>query len=489
MTRYTQGFEGQTSGATVNVANSATSGTPFASVSIGSGCQVIYSPAAPHTGTLGMRLVYTDTAFAAAFLAVAPASATTRVTTRAYVTFGATAGSQADQFIALRAGSSSVAILGLTTSGFFSLTDAASSTVATSPTLSSTGTRYRLELAGTPGTTTANGTLEVAVYVGDSTDPFWSVELTGQNVGTAAISQIRFGRGSALLARTVDFDDLAADDGLASGFIGVGPFAVTAQPSNAPPRVQVTIASPDGSAITAVSLIRTGPDGTIATRVQPVAGPSPVTVFDYEAPADQPVTYAATITYAAGSVATYTSGYVTLAPAAAWLIHPTTPALSVCLDQQRFDVMGIVSIGKVIRPEIKTKHRIQGSEYQIVMKSGPRGASQTSMQVATVTAQERAALVSITRDQTPLLLQIPAAWGWDWENGYYDLADVGVDRILQYGPQPRRVVDFALERVEAPVGSQQAVWTWAGETVANASWNAVKAAYATWADVLTNVRR
>lgn len=267
------------------------------------------------------------------------------------------------------------------------------------------------------------------------------------------------------------------------------PITATAQPGSTPPRVQVTISSPDGSAITAVSLVRTAPDGTVPTRVQPVAGPSPIIVFDYEAPWDQPVTYAATITYGAGSTATYTSGYVTLAPETAWLIHPTTPALSVCVDQQRFDVMGIVSIGDVLHPEIKTKHRIQGSEYQIVMKSGPRGAAQTSMQVATVTPQERAALVSLTRDQTPLLAQIPAAWAWDWENGYYDVGDVGAGRIVQYGPQPRRVFALPLERVEAPVGSQQAVWTWSGEIGANASWDAVKAGYATWADVLTNVRR
>lgn len=262
-----------------------------------------------------------------------------------------------------------------------------------------------------------------------------------------------------------------------------------AQPSNTPPRIQVTISSPDGSAITAVALTRTAPDGTTATRVQPVAGPSPIIVYDYEAPADVPVTYTAAITYAAGATATYTSGYVTKSLSAAWATHPTTPALSVCIDQQSFDVMGILQIGAVTRPEIKTKHRIQGSEYQIVTKAGPRGAAQVSMQIATVTSGERAALLSLVRDQTPLLVEIPAAWGWDWENGYYDVGDFSVERVLQYGPLARRVATLPLERVEAPVGTQQAVWTWAGEVAANASWDAVKAAYATWADVLTNTTR
>jgi hypothetical protein len=137
--------------------------------------------------------------------------------------------------------------------------------------------------------------------------------------------------------------------------------------------------------------------------------------------------------------------------------------------------MGVVSIGSESRPEIKTKHRIQGSEYQIVTKTGPRGAPITSLQVATTTADERASLVAITRDQTPLFLQVPAAWGWDFDDGYFDVGDLGTERVLQYGPEPRRTVTLPLERVEAPIGTQAAAWTWTGLASAFGTWDAERA--------------
>jgi hypothetical protein len=268
------------------------------------------------------------------------------------------------------------------------------------------------------------------------------------------------------------------------------PITVTPQPSNSPPRMQITVTSPDGTPITAAWVTRYDPAGAIPTRVQlPVPAASGSVLYDYEAPWDTSLVYSVGITYASGSTATYTSTAATLSPSAIWLIHPTAPVLSVCLDQGRFDRMGIVTLGSETRPEIKTKHRIQGSEYQIVTKTGPRGAVSTSLQVATVTAAERASLIAITRDQTPLFLQVPAAWGWDLDGGYYDVGDLGTERFLQYGPEPRRVSTLPLERVEAPIGTQAPAWTWTGLAAGFASWDAERAAYATWADVATNTRR
>lgn len=264
---------------------------------------------------------------------------------------------------------------------------------------------------------------------------------------------------------------------------------VTAQPTNSPPRFQIAVTSPDGTAITAAALIRVDPSGSAPTRVQlPLPAVSGAVLYDYEAPWDVPVTYSIGITYGSGS-ATYTATALTLSPPYPWLIHPTAPVLSVCLDQGRFDRMGVVTIGAETRPAIKTKHRIQGSEFQIVTKTGPRGAVSTSLQVATVTADERASLVAITRDQTPLFLQVPASWGWDLDGGYFDVDDVGTERVLQYGPEPRRVSTLPLERVEAPIGTQAAAWTWTGLAAGFATWDAERAGYLTWADVATNTRR
>jgi hypothetical protein len=260
------------------------------------------------------------------------------------------------------------------------------------------------------------------------------------------------------------------------------------QPNNVPPRTQITIATPSGDTITAVALLRSANGSTVQTRVQPAPGPSPIVLFDYEPPRETPLTYTATVTHG-GTTDTYVSAPVTLTPPYPVATHPTTPALSVVLDRASFDFMGVVSIGDETRAALTTKHRILGAEFQVVTKTGPRAAATFQLQVATVTAQERAALAALVRDQTPLFISVPSAWGWDWEDGYYDVGDVGVGRIIQYGPEPRRVTTLALERVEAPAGTQQSPRTWTDVVNDFATWADVAAAYATWTDVLTDSRR
>lgn len=267
------------------------------------------------------------------------------------------------------------------------------------------------------------------------------------------------------------------------------PITVTPQPGNVPPRFQITISSPNGEAITAASLVRTQNGLTTSVRVQPAApGPSPLIVYDYEAAWETGVVYSSTVTRA-GVTETYTAAAATLAPTFPWLIHPTTPALSLPLDQRDFDRMGVVSIGDESRAALKTKHRILGAEFQVVTKTGPRAAATLPMQVATVTQAERLALVALLRDQTPILVQVPTSWGWDLDPGYYDVDDFGTGRLLQIAGEGRRTSTLQLERVEAPAGAQQAVRTWATVLAQNATWQSVAAAYATWTDVLTDSRR
>jgi hypothetical protein len=224
-------------------------------------------------------------------------------------------------------------------------------------------------------------------------------------------------------------------------------------------------------------------------RVQPPPGPSPIVVYDYEATWETPAVYTATYTYGSGTQTTDTAAAATLTPPFPWLIHPTTPALSLILDQAIFTAMGVVSIGSATRAALTTKHRILGSEFQIVTKVGPRAAPAFPMVIATVTAQERAALVAILRDQTPLLIQFPSAFGWNFDPGYFDVGDVSSDRLWQYGPDARRHYTLQLEQVQAPAGTQQATRTWATLLAGFATWQAVAAAYNTWTDELTDSRR
>ena len=257
---------------------------------------------------------------------------------------------------------------------------------------------------------------------------------------------------------------------------------------SAAPRFSVAVSSSSGAAITAVSLTRTAQGVTEYVRQQPAPGPSPRLVNDYAMPWATPVVYTATVTTAAGTE-TFSSPTAVIDPQKPWLIHPTTPALSRVLDSGTFQQMGVVSIGAVTRPATTTAHDIIGSEFRVITKSGPRAASRTQLEVATVTADEQQALLAMTRDQTPLLIRMPGSWQWDWEDGYYDVGQIDVNRFFQYGPERRRVFTLPLERVEAPAGGLQAERTCADVLAAFSTCSDVSAAYATSTDLLTDTRR
>lgn len=253
------------------------------------------------------------------------------------------------------------------------------------------------------------------------------------------------------------------------------------------PRFALSISSSDGSTITAISLTRTVAGATQPTRVQPSVGPSPRTVNDYEADWDANVVYTATVTSSAGTQ-TFTSTAATLTSSTAWAIHPTTPALSVCIDNGTTTAAGLRSIGDITRDATDTRHNVLGSQYPTYTKTGPRSAAVTSLELVTVTSLEAQAVRALVNDLTPVLIRIPAAWGWDFEAGYYRVGATTEARSFQYGPEPRRVFTLPIERVEQPAGTQQSERTWANVLNDFPSWAAVRAAYSTWTNVLTDTR-
>jgi hypothetical protein len=95
----------------------------------------------------------------------------------------------------------------------------------------------------------------------------------------------------------------------------------------------------------------------------------------------------------------------------AWLIHPNVPSLSMPLDQQNANLMGVVSLGDAVLGSTATVHQIIGANLPVVTWVGPRLAPVLTMQVATVDVDEENALRTIVTDQTPLLFRFPASWG------------------------------------------------------------------------------
>jgi hypothetical protein len=237
-----------------------------------------------------------------------------------------------------------------------------------------------------------------------------------------------------------------------------------------------------------VTLTRTVNGATSPTRVQPTVGPSPRTLNDSEAEWDTTVSYTAVVTSGAGTE-TFTSSTVTVVSDKPWAIHPTTPALSFPLDQFTPLAAGIRTLGDVSRDATDTPHSVLGSPYRTYTKTSGRSAPVTQIEFTTVTSMEARTVRAALNDLTPILIRVPASLGWDWENGYYRVGQTSEARRLQYGPAPSRIFTLPLERVEEPAGTQQAERTWANVLNDFSSWAAVRAAYATWTDVLTDSRR
>lgn len=107
------------------------------------------------------------------------------------------------------------------TDGKLQVTDDAGTILFTTASALSTSTTYRLEHYVAKGTTTSNGKVSFAYYLGDSPTPVESAFVsTTANMGTADVTSMRFGKLTSIASTwAVWFDDVAVEYG-ATAFIG-----------------------------------------------------------------------------------------------------------------------------------------------------------------------------------------------------------------------------------------------------------------------------
>lgn len=191
---------------------------------------------------------------------------------------------------------------------------------------------------------------------------------------------------------------------------------LVADPTHTPPRVIVTVASGSAATFTAVDVRR---EGEMLRGTVPL-GLNTYVVDDFEASYGVATSYTVTFTLSTGTSGSVSES-VTLSPARAWLIHPRTPDLSVSFTDGS-DGAGIVQIGDTQSDSQASRHRVLSASRDVVMSFGTRSdPSYSSFQVATTTAAESSALESLLKDETPVLLRIPASWGLDFKEGFYSV--------------------------------------------------------------------
>lgn len=184
------------------------------------------------------------------------------------------------------------------------------------------------------------------------------------------------------------------------------------------------------------------------------------------------------------------SSPVTLSPAAAWLIHPANPGLSMPVSSTDRSAATIRILGEVSNASTVTEHEILGQQFPITTTSGPRQGNKLQAVVGVRTAAQEQALMGLLADGTPLLFRAPGSYAIGLEEGFYSVGDVTRARISQRLGDPIRNFTLPLTQVQSPIVTvQNAGWSWASLAAAFPTWAAVAAAYNTWADVLTNNRK
>lgn len=257
---------------------------------------------------------------------------------------------------------------------------------------------------------------------------------------------------------------------------------VTAEPTNSPPRWRIDIAGMTGTIVN-VARVVDADDGALSYPVRTgnpatlVAGA--VTLYDYEAPFNEPTFYSAVSD--GGSTATAgRDGLRYYGVQQPWLIHPGVPSRSVQLDGP--------TIGDETSDVNQGVHVILGREDPIVVGDGVRHSPQFQLTTKTRSTAADDALRALLADGSTLLLQYVFPFTDLYDFYWVSIGATTRARMTGNYGEPYWLWTLPCTVTSTPTGLQQAQRTWADLLSDFATWADADAAYATWNDLLTNTR-
>lgn len=182
-----------------------------------------------------------------------------------------------------------------------------------------------------------------------------------------------------------------------------------------------------------------------------------------------------------------TSPVETLTATSGWLVHPFTPSLSMPVSTTDRTMVGISNLGPVTSSATSTVHQILGQATPIISTTGPRLSDALTVIFAARSVAQEGQLVALFRDQTPILIRM-VDLDLGWVDGFYSVGDVSRARFAQRAGEQRRDFTLPLQMVQPPVGSvANPGWSWAALAATFSSWDEVRNAYSTWANLAANV--
>jgi hypothetical protein len=219
--------EGGSNGTGVTTGNSGGgSGDAWTSVSLGASTSATYDSTNPMHGSLAYSLAQSTNTGSGALLRWNVSGVSSNfLRVRFYLNtaaFFSAAGIMC--WVTDPTNATPIARIGMNTSGKFLVQQATASTLFTGTTTIPTSTWIRVEMIVIAGTTTTNGTIKFAWYLGDSATAQETFTNAATNTGTGGgFNTLSFGKPTGTWNTTTYWDDFAADDGSNSAFIGPVP--------------------------------------------------------------------------------------------------------------------------------------------------------------------------------------------------------------------------------------------------------------------------
>lgn len=228
--------------------------------------------------------------------------------------------------------------------------------------------------------------------------------------------------------------------------------------------------------VTSATVSRVAADGSVSAvrNADPAALIAGVWIgTDYEATMGETFSYRATSDQAPGVELTSPQLFIA-SNGRTMLKHPGRPALN--------SVIRVETAPNLTRPVTQGVFDVLGRSTPVAT-SMRRGSARGELKLTTFDEDERSALLLLTDDGTPLLLQTPENYGIG--NVYVSVGELSEERVTGMGYEWARRWSLPFVVVGRPVGDALAVGnTWADVLSAYASWDAMRTTEGTWAGVL-----
>lgn len=328
MTTHRNGFEGQTSGTGMTVANSAASGDAITATSL-SGGTINYSNTRAATGTISV--VVTPAASQACYFDDASFNSTQMVVSDCFYYAGVPTVNNTTVY-AFRDGSANHASIALTTAGKLAVLVSGGTTALTMSNALTAGHWYRIEAQ--VSSDAAAGTVALQYFLDNAGSAVESKSASSQNTVGGNMTTVRRGCTSSGASGSLTnwtFDNLQAEDGTLT--------ALGAFPTNLPPTAN---AGPDQANIEPYSTVTldgsgsSDPDGTVASYAWTQTAGTAVTLSSstaqkptFTAPptvAGTTLTFSLVVTDNLGATSSADTVNITVLPHTLWRIETGSPS-------------------------------------------------------------------------------------------------------------------------------------------------------------------